>query len=58
VEHPVHPGRPQQRHHVPFPVRYLEVQGASGAQVLTGDAGAYDELFVSAAKQLEGASSP
>ena len=37
----------------PFPVRYLEVQGASGAQVLTGDAGAYDELFVSAAKQLE-----
>lgn len=37
----------------PFPVRYLEVQGASGAAVLTGDAGAYDELFVSAAKQLE-----
>jgi hypothetical protein len=37
----------------PFPVRYLQVEGASGAQVLTGDASAYDELFVSAAKQLE-----
>jgi hypothetical protein len=36
-----------------FPVRYLAVEGASGAQVLTGDASAYDELFVAAAKQLE-----
>jgi aspartate/glutamate racemase len=36
-----------------FPVRYLAVEGASGAQLLTGDARVYDELFIAAAKQLE-----
>ncbi|MGY1917144.1 aspartate/glutamate racemase family protein [Blastococcus sp. SYSU DS0973] len=36
-----------------FPVRYLVVDGAAGSDVLTGDAGAYSELFVAAAKQLE-----
>jgi aspartate/glutamate racemase len=36
-----------------FPVRYLAVDGAAGADVLTGDADAYGELFVAAAKQLE-----
>ena len=35
-----------------FPVRYLTVEGAAGSQVLTGDADAYGELFVAAAKQL------
>jgi aspartate/glutamate racemase len=36
-----------------FPVRYLAVEGAAGSEVLTGDADAYAELFVAAAKQLE-----
>lgn len=36
-----------------FPVRYLAVDGAVGAEVLTGDADKYGELFVAAAKQLE-----
>jgi aspartate/glutamate racemase len=36
-----------------FPVRYLAVEGAAGSEVLTGDADAYGELFVAAAKQLE-----
>jgi aspartate/glutamate racemase len=36
-----------------FPVRYLAVEGAVGAEVLTGDADRYGELFASAAKQLE-----
>jgi aspartate/glutamate racemase len=36
-----------------FPVRYLAVDGAAGSDVLTGDAAAYGELFVAAAKQLE-----
>jgi hypothetical protein len=36
-----------------FPVRYLPVEGAVGAEVLTGDAAGYGELFVAAAKQLE-----
>jgi aspartate/glutamate racemase len=36
-----------------FPVRYLVVDGAAGSDVLTGDAAAYGELFVAAAKQLE-----
>jgi aspartate/glutamate racemase len=36
-----------------FPVRYLAVEGAAGSEVLTGDAGAYAELFVAAARQLE-----
>ena len=36
-----------------FPVRYLTVDGAAGSEVLTGDADAYGELFVAAAKQLE-----
>ncbi len=36
-----------------FPVRYLVVNGAAGSDVLTGDAAAYGELFVAAAKQLE-----
>jgi aspartate/glutamate racemase len=36
-----------------FPVRYLAVEGAVGAEVLSGDADKYGELFVSAAKQLE-----
>src|SRR5215210_3154584 len=35
-----------------FPVRYLTVAGAAGSEVLTGDASAYGELFVAAAKQL------
>jgi aspartate/glutamate racemase len=36
-----------------FPVRYLPVEGAAGSEVLTGDADAYAELFVAAARQLE-----
>jgi len=36
-----------------FPVRYLVVEGAAGSEVLSGDASAYGELFVAAAKQLE-----
>jgi hypothetical protein len=36
-----------------FPIRYLTVPGASGAQVLTGAAAGYADLFVQAAKQLE-----
>jgi hypothetical protein len=36
-----------------FPVRYLVVDGAAGSEVLTGDAAAYGEMFVAAAKQLE-----
>jgi hypothetical protein len=36
-----------------FPVRYLTVEGAAGSEVLSGDASAYGELFVAAAKQLE-----
>ncbi len=36
-----------------FPIRYLTVDGAAGADVLTGNADGYTELFIRAAKQLE-----
>ena len=36
-----------------FPIRYLSVEGAVGADVLTGNADKYGELFAAAAKQLE-----
>lgn len=36
-----------------FPVRYLTVDGASGAQVLSGSAEEYGHLFVAAAQRLE-----
>jgi len=36
-----------------FPVRYLTVEGASGAEVLTGAAEDYAHLFVAAARRLE-----
>ena len=36
-----------------FPVRYLTVDGASGAEVLTGAAEDYAHLFVAAAQRLE-----
>lgn len=36
-----------------FPVRYLTVEGASGAEVLTGAAEDYAHLFIAAARQLE-----
>jgi aspartate/glutamate racemase len=36
-----------------FPVRYLTVDGARGASVLTGDAADYAAIFVRAAKALE-----
>lgn len=36
-----------------FPVRYLPVEGARGATVLTGNATDYAEIFVRAAKTLE-----
>lgn len=36
-----------------FPVRYLTIEGASGAEVLTGNAAHYVDGFVQAAKTLE-----
>lgn len=36
-----------------FPVRYLEVQGLSGAEVLRGNGDRYTDLLVAAAQQLE-----
>lgn len=36
-----------------FPVRYLTVEGASGAEVLTGNAADYADMFIQAAKALE-----
>lgn len=36
-----------------FPVRYLSVPGASGADVLSGNDSSFEEMFVAAAQQLE-----
>lgn len=36
-----------------FPMRYLEVRGLSGAEVLRGNADQYTDLLVGAARQLE-----